>query len=355
MCCDWYHLGMRLSDFHFDLPEELIAQSPPEVRSAGRLLEFGGSVPARDGVITDLPQRLRQGDLLVFNNTRVIRARLRGHKVETGGRVELLVERVMADGKHALCQVSSSKPVRDGALIELADGTRATVLGREPPFVRVAFSTVDLFGWLDEHGEVPLPPYIKRIPGVSDDERYQTVFASVRGAVAAPTAGLHFDDSLFEALRERGLQTAELTLHVGAGTFQPVRVENIEDHRMHPEWLTVGETLVRAVAACRASGGRVIAVGTTSVRALETAARAHGGELGAFQGDSELFLAPGERFHVVDGLITNFHLPGSTLLMLISAFAGMQAVRKAYAHAVANRYRFFSYGDACLIWPEQSN
>ncbi len=341
---------MKLSDFSFELPDELIAQHPPAERSAGRLLEFGAGVPPADRTVRDLPSRLRSGDLLVFNNTRVLRARLRGVKTETGGRVELLVERVHGESE-ALCQVGSSKPVRAGTSITLDGGCRAEVLSRDGGFCRVRFATDDVHALLQSDGELPLPPYIERSGDATDDERYQTVYASEPGAVAAPTAGLHFDEALLAALTDKGIERAEITLHVGAGTFQPVRVDDIREHRMHAEWLSVPPDVVDAVERCRERGGRVIAVGTTSVRALESAARAHGGGLQPHTGDSRLFLTPGERFHVIDGLLTNFHLPGSTLLMLISALAGVQTVRDAYAHAVAERYRFFSYGDACLIWP----
>jgi len=347
---DCYHRRMKLSDFHFDLPDTLIAQHPPVERSAGRLLEFGRRMAPVDRLVRDLPDRVLPGDLMVFNNTRVLRARLRGHKTETGGRVELLVERVLSDNE-ALCQIGSSKPVRAGTSITLDSGLSAEVLSREAGFCAVRFDTADLHAVLQGEGELPLPPYIARSENDADEERYQTVYASCPGAVAAPTAGLHFDTALFDALAQRGVETTEITLHVGAGTFQPVRVDNVAEHRMHAEWLTVSEEVADAVRACQARGGRVIAVGTTSVRALETAARASDGRIAPYTGDSRLFLTPGEPFHVVDGMLTNFHLPGSTLLMLISAFAGMETVREAYAHAVTERYQFFSYGDACLIWP----
>ncbi|MEM9603370.1 MAG: tRNA preQ1(34) S-adenosylmethionine ribosyltransferase-isomerase QueA [Pseudomonadota bacterium] len=345
---------MKLSDFQFDLPAHLIAQTPPAERSGARLLAFGGGVAPSDRHITDLPALLQPGDLMVFNNTAVIKARVRGHKADSGGRVEVLVERILPSEAQVLCQIGASKPVRAGARLRLEGAVEATVEDREGAFFRLSVDAPDVFAWLDAHGEIPLPPYIARPPDRVDAARYQTVFASQPGAVAAPTAGLHFDDALLSALDARGVSRAEITLHVGAGTFQPVRVEHIAEHRMHPEWLSVDNTVVAAVEACRARGGRVIAVGTTTVRALETAARANAGTLARYHGDSHLFLTPGEPFHVIDGLITNFHLPGSTLLMLISAFTGLDTVRAAYAHAVAGEYRFFSYGDACLIWPSRA-
>lgn len=293
----------------------------------------------------DLPSLLNAGDLLVFNDTRVLPARLFAHKT-TGGRVEILVER-MLDDHHCLAQVRASKTPKPGSLLLLEDGTALEVRGRESEFFKLHSAEIPLTSLLEKLGHMPLPPYIERADSVQDQERYQTVYASRPGAVAAPTAGLHFDQDLLQALEQRGIARVNLTLHVGAATFQPVRVDQIEDHQMHAEYLEVPESVCKAVAATRAQGGRVIAVGTTSVRSLETAAAS--GELKPFTGDSRIFIYPGYQFKVVDGMITNFHLPESTLLMLVSAFAGMNHVRLAYQHAVNHRYRFFSYGDAMLI------
>lgn len=339
---------MKLSDFHYDLPEALIAQRPLPERSASRLLCLGranGEVGDRHFV--ELPALLSPGDLLVFNDTRVIPARLFAHK-ETGGRVEILIERLL-DAHHCLAQVRASKTPREGGLLVLEDGSRLQVTGRQGSFfcLRVEPPADSLTDLLQRLGHMPLPPYIQREDELADQERYQTVYARAPGAVAAPTAGLHFDEGLLDQLQAMGLSFTQVTLHVGAGTFQPVRAENIEDHRMHAEYLEVNEQACADIQAARARGGRVIAVGTTAVRSLETAAAA--GDLQPFSGDSRLFIYPGYRFRVVDGMITNFHLPASTLLMLVSAFAGREHVMAAYRHAVAARYRFFSYGDAMLI------
>ncbi len=339
---------MKLSDFHYDLPEALIAQRPLPERSASRLLCLGranGEVGDRHFV--ELPALLSPGDLLVFNDTRVIPARLFAHK-ETGGRVEILIERLL-DAHHCLAQVRASKTPREGGLLVLEDGSRLQVTGRQGSFfcLRVEPPADSLTDLLQRLGHMPLPPYIQREDELADQERYQTVYARAPGAVAAPTAGLHFDEGLLDQLQAMGLSFTQVTLHVGAGTFQPVRAENIEDHRMHAEYLEVSEQACADIQAARARGGRVIAVGTTAVRSLETAAAA--GDLQPFSGDSRLFIYPGYRFRVVDGMITNFHLPASTLLMLVSAFAGREHVMAAYRHAVAARYRFFSYGDAMLI------
>jgi len=345
--------ALKKSDFHYDLPAELIAQAPLPERSASRLLLVPpGAAPFEDRHVRDLPDLLREGDLLVFNDTRVIPARLFGHKAGSGGRVEILIERLLP-GNEARAQVGASKPLRPGGRIELDAGGEAEVLGRDGEFYHLRF-VVDgaLESWLLHAGRLPLPPYIRREPGADDDERYQTVFAREVGAVAAPTAGLHFDDALLEALRERGVQSGHVTLHVGAGTFQPVRVDDIADHRMHSEWLNVGAGLVEQVRRTRAAGGRVIAVGTTVVRALESALV--DGELQPFAGETQIFIFPGYRIRSVDALLTNFHLPESTLLMLVSAFAGKARIFAAYAHAVGERYRFFSYGDAMLLWPERA-
>ncbi|GAB4167631.1 MAG: tRNA preQ1(34) S-adenosylmethionine ribosyltransferase-isomerase QueA [Wenzhouxiangellaceae bacterium] len=341
---------MKVSDFQFDLPEELIAQHPLPERSASRLLvmqKSGGTL--QDRRFAELDQLLEAGDLLVFNDTRVIPARLHARK-PSGGRVELLIERIV-DGGEALAQMKVRRKPAAGTLLEEEQtGRRIEVLGREDEFWRLALDDGDWYGLLERAGHVPLPPYIARPDADLDRERYQTTYARVPGAVAAPTAGLHFDEALFERLDRRGIERAFCTLHVGAGTFQPVRVAEVEAHRMHPEWLQIDQSLVEAIERTRRRGGRVIAVGTTSVRALETAARAHDdGRLAPFAGDSRLFIYPGFEFRVIDGLITNFHLPGSTLVMLVSALVGRERLLAAYRHAIAERYRFFSYGDAMLI------
>jgi S-adenosylmethionine:tRNA ribosyltransferase-isomerase len=340
---------LNKSDFHFDLPPEMIAQRPLAERSASRLLVVN-AVARRfeDHRFTDLATLLRPGDLLVFNDTRVLPARLFGHK-ESGGAVEILIERVT--GTHeARAQLGVSKKPKAGARIVLHDGTEVSVLGRDGEFFLLRFETTEpLEKLLLRVGRMPLPPYIDRAADAADDERYQTVYARESGAVAAPTAGLHFDETLLRALRERGVEFGYVTLHVGAGTFQPVRAERLEDHTMHREWLNVGAELVEKVRHARSREGRVIAVGTTVVRALESASRA--GELEPFAGETQIFIFPGYRITSIDALITNFHLPESTLLMLVSAFVGRELILDAYRHAVEQRYRFFSYGDAMLILP----
>ncbi len=336
---------MRVSDFHFDLPESLIARYPLAERRASRLLVLDGESGAlAHRRFTDLLDHLRPGDLMVFNDTRVIPARLFGQKA-SGGKLEILVERVL-DEYRVLAHVRSSKSPKPGTEILVEGGGRAEMLARHDALFELRFDEPAL-ALLDRVGHMPLPPYIVRADDAADRERYQTVYAQRSGAVAAPTAGLHFDEALLESIRAKGVETAFVTLHVGAGTFQPVRVERIEDHPMHREWLEVSQGVVDAVAACRARGGRVIAVGTTSVRSLESAAR--DGQLKAFSGDTDIFIYPGRPFHVVDALVTNFHLPESTLLMLVSAFAGYPETMAAYAAAVENGYRFFSYGDAMYI------
>ena len=340
---------MKVSDFDFDLPEELIAQRPLAERSASRLLVMDRKHGAlRDRRFAELDQLLSPGDLLVFNNTRVVPARMYASK-SSGGRVEVLVER-LEDPHIALAQLGvNRKPASGGTLIEDETGREITVLGREDAFWRLALPDTGP-GWLElmeQAGHMPLPPYIQRPDQEDDRERYQTVYATEPGAVAAPTAGLHFDQALFDRLDARGVRRAFCTLHVGAGTFQPVRVDSVQDHRMHPEWLNVDVELVDAVQSARAAGNRVIAVGTTAVRALETAASS--GELQAFTGDSRLFIYPGYQYRVVDAMITNFHLPGSTLVMLVSAFSSREHLLNAYRHAIAERYRFFSYGDAMFV------
>jgi S-adenosylmethionine:tRNA ribosyltransferase-isomerase len=347
---------LKKSDFYYRLPEELIAQAPLPERSASRLLVVPpGEAPFEDRTVRDLPDYLRAGDLLVFNDTRVIPARLFGHK-DSGGRVEILIERLLPDNE-ARAQVGASKSPKPGSRIGLDAGGEAEVLGREGEFYRLRFHIDDaLESWLLRAGRMPLPPYIRREPAADDAERYQTVFARRVGAVAAPTAGLHFDDALLQALRARGVEFGHVTLHVGAGTFQPMRAEDVRDHRMHSEWINVGAELVAQVHATRERGGRVVAIGTTVVRALESAwsgnGTPHGGELRPFAGETSIFIFPGYRIRSVDALLTNFHLPESTLLMLVSAYAGKARVFEAYEHAVRERYRFFSYGDAMLLFPE---
>ena len=340
---------MKKSDFHYELPPELIAQAPLPERSASRLLLVPPApAPFADHGVRDLPQLLRPGDLLVFNDTRVIPARLFGSKA-SGGRVEILIERLLP-GNEARAQIGASKSPRAGSRIALDAGGEAEVLGREGEFYRLRFQVdAPLEAWLQRAGRLPLPPYIHRDPDAGDDARYQTVFARQAGAVAAPTAGLHFDQALLDALQAHGIESGHVTLHVGAGTFQPVRVDELSEHRMHSEWLNVGARLVEQVRRARARGGRVVAVGTTVVRALESAL--HDGELRPFAGETSIFILPGHRIGSVDALLTNFHLPESTLLMLVSAFAGQQRIMAAYAHAIRERYRFFSYGDAMLLFP----
>ncbi len=359
---------MKRSDFHFHLPPALIAQRPLPLRGASRLLCLDGP----SGAVTDrhfaaLPTLLRAGDLLVFNDTRVMRARLFGRK-ETGGRVEILVERLLA-ADEVLAQVRASKSPQAGGRLLLEAGARegaetgteagmgtgtgasagATLecLGREGEFFRLRALEGDFPTLMERYGHIPLPPYIQRPDEETDLERYQTIYSRRPGAVAAPTAGLHFDADMLQRLADLGVASAHVTLHVGAGTFQPVRVENLDEHPMHAEWLEVNAAVCAQVAATRAHGGRVMAVGTTSVRSLETAAAS--GALAPFQGETRLFIRPGYRFQVVDALITNFHLPESTLLMLVSAFSGYEAVMAAYQHAVREGYRFFSYGDAMFL------
>ncbi|HCG38614.1 MAG TPA: tRNA preQ1(34) S-adenosylmethionine ribosyltransferase-isomerase QueA [Pseudomonas sp.] len=336
---------MQVADFFFQLPDALIARHPLAERRASRLLVLEGETgKLSHRNFADLLDHVRPGDLMVFNNTRVIPARLFGQKA-TGGKLEILVERVVGN-RSVLAHVRSSKSPKAGSKILLDGGGEAEMIARHDALFELEFDE-DVLPLLERIGHMPLPPYIDRPDDAADRERYQTVYAQRAGAVAAPTAGLHFDETLLQTLRESGVETAYVTLHVGAGTFQPVRVERIEEHHMHREWLEVGQDVVDAVAACRSRGGRVIAVGTTSVRSLETAAR--DGELRPFSGDTDIFIYPGKSFHVVDALVTNFHLPESTLLMLVSAFAGYPETMAAYAEAVAQRYRFFSYGDAMFI------
>lgn len=334
---------LSLSEFDYALPPELIAQQPLTPRSASRLLVLDGKV-CIDSRFIDLPHGLRAGDLLVMNDSRVLHARLLGRK-GSGGQVEILVER-MLDECDVLAQIRASKPPKAGSHLWLEEALDVEVLGRDGEFYRLRFPG-DATGLIERHGRLPLPPYIERAAGVPDEERYQTVYAREKGSVAAPTAGLHFDRDMLVRLRELGVGIAYVTLHVGAGTFQPVRVENLAEHRMHAERYVLPVTTSDAIAATRARGGRVVAVGTTSLRALESAALDGNLKVGA--GETALFVTPGFKFQVADMLITNFHLPKSTLLMLVSAFAGLEEIRTAYRHAIAERYRFFSYGDAMLL------
>jgi S-adenosylmethionine:tRNA ribosyltransferase-isomerase len=338
---------MLRSKFAYDLPEELIARYPCERRSDSRLLHLdGASGEIRDRKFTDLPDLLRRGDLLIFNDTRVLPARLHGLK-DSGGRVELLLERTL-DAHRVLVQLRASKPPRPSSRLTLNGGHRALVAGRCGEFWELRFEE-EALGVFERSGEIPLPPYLHRAAEPLDRERYQTIYARVPGAVAAPTAGLHFDAAVLERLAGAGIATAHLTLHVGAGTFQPVRVDEIEAHRMHAERASVPAALCAEIAQARNRGGRVVAVGTTCVRALESAAE--GATLAPFEGETRLFIRPGFRFRVVDALLTNFHLPESSLLMLVCAFGGQAQVLAAYRHAVAQRYRFFSYGDAMFVEP----
>jgi S-adenosylmethionine:tRNA ribosyltransferase-isomerase len=342
---------VRLSDFDYKLPAELIAQHPPIERTASRLLHVDGKSGAMEDLrFADIVGLMRAGDVLVVNDTRVIKARLHGRK-DTGGEVEVLVERVLGAFR-ALAQVRASKTPKAGRRLVFAGGAEAEVLGRSGEFFELQFND-EVLRVLETRGEVPLPPYIAHAGEAADETRYQTVYARVPGAVAAPTAGLHFDAALLEQMKEKGVAVASLTLHVGAGTFQPVRVEDLSKHEMHSEWYTVPEETVAAIAKAKAAGRRVVAVGTTALRALESAAA--DGTLRAGSSDTRLFIVPGYRFRVVDRLVTNFHLPKSTLLMLVSAFAGADNIRRAYAHAIAQRYRFFSYGDAMLLEPESAS
>ncbi len=335
-----------LSDFDFTLPPELIAQFPLAERSASRLLHV-----AQDGLhdrrFTDVADLFQPGDVLVFNDTRVMNARFFGTK-ETGGKLEVLVERLL-DATTVLAQVRASKSPPAGMTLRLADAFDVTVGERAGEFFTLHYPS-EAMPLLDAYGRLPLPPYIEHAADAQDANRYQTVYAKNPGAVAAPTAGLHFDEPLLQGLQQQGVQLVWLTLHVGAGTFQPVRSENLDEHKMHTEWYDVPQATVDAIAAARAAGRQVVAVGTTSLRALESASRS--GQLVAGGGQTDLFITPGYRFHTVTRMVTNFHLPKSTLMMLVSAFAGYERIRAAYAHAIAQRYRFFSYGDAMLLEPE---
>lgn len=337
-----------LADYDFDLPPELIAQDAPASRSASRLLCVDNTDPLllTDRIFADLPACLSAGDLLIFNDTRVIKARLLGHK-QSGGAVEVLVERLISPYQ-ALCQIRASKVPKPGSHLLLQGGLVVEVGQRREPFFEIMFPS-EVLPLLEQHGQLPLPPYIQHIAQAVDEQRYQTVYAREPGAVAAPTAGLHFDNQLLDKLNAQGVRTAFLTLHVGAGTFTPVRAEDVREHKMHSEHYFISQELVDAVMTTRKLGKKIIAVGTTTLRALEACAQRFQGELKAGAGQTDIFIKPGFDFQIVDRLITNFHLPKSSLLILVSAFAGYDVIRSAYAHAIAQRYRFFSYGDAMLL------
>ena len=338
---------MKTQDFDFYLPSPLIAQHPTQERTASRMLCLNGSNGnIADKMFLDFPDACNAGDLLIFNDTRVIKARLFGHKL-TGGNVEVLIERVI-NQQVAYAHVRASRSPKIGSRMRLSDAFDVEVVARHDDLFELHFLTdVSVFDLLEQHGALPLPPYITHAATDDDEERYQTVFAKNLGAVAAPTAGLHFNEALLEQLRQKGVNIAYVTLHVGAGTFQPVRVDNIAEHKMHSELFSIPQSTVDSINETRLNGGRITAIGTTALRALESAAQ-HG-ELKAGDGDTDIFITPGYQFKVVDRLFTNFHLPKSTLLMLVSAFAGVDNIKKAYAHAVEKEYRFFSYGDAMLI------
>ena len=338
-------MNLSIEDFDYELPPELIAQNPSETRSGSRLLCVGASLADRR--FLELPRLLAPGDLLVFNDTKVIKARLFGKK-QTGGHIEVLIERVLS--KHeALAQIHAGRAAKPGSTLRLAGGLDVRVLGRAEEFYHLRFpDNGTVLELLERHGGVPLPPYISHTPQTEDERRYQTVYARSPGAVAAPTAGLHFDEPLLATLAERGVEFAYVTLHVGAGTFQPVRVKDLAKHRMHGERYEIPHATAAAIAKTRKRGGRIVAVGTTTVRCLEASAAAHGAPV-AGDSETDLFTTPGFEFRVVDRLVTNFHLPKSTLLVLVSAFAGIERVRRAYRHATEGRYRFYSYGDAMLV------
>lgn len=340
---------MRVTDFSFDLPDELIARYPMAQRNASRLLTLDGNTGTlADKQFTDLLGMINPGDLMVFNNTRVIPARLFGQKA-SGGKLEILVER-MLDDKRILAHVRSSKSPKVDSIIHLDGGYEMKMAARHDALFELELlSDLTILEVLEAVGHMPLPPYIDRPDEDADKERYQTVYNQNPGAVAAPTAGLHFDDAMLEALKAKGVNIAFVTLHVGAGTFQPVRVDNVLEHKMHSEWANVPQDVVDLIAQTKAAGKRVVAVGTTSVRSLESAASASEGELKAFSGDTDIFIYPGYQFQIVDAMITNFHLPESTLIMLVSAFAGFDHVMAAYQHAITQKYRFFSYGDAMFV------
>ena len=339
-------MNLSIDDFDYDLPPELIAQHPGETRSGSRLLCVGPDSIA-DRRFSELPQLLAPGDLLVFNDSKVIKARLFGKK-ETGGHIEVLIERVFSEHE-ALAQVHASRAAKPGSTLQLAGGLKVRVLGRVGEFYHLRFPEgASVLELLERHGSVPLPPYITHTPDAGDERRYQTVYARSAGAVAAPTAGLHFDEPLLATLTRRGVEFAYVTLHVGAGTFQPVRVKNLAEHRMHSERYEIPAATVVAIERTRLRGAKIVAVGTTTVRCLEASAAAHGAAV-AGSAETDLFITPGFEFRVVDRLITNFHLPKSTLIVLVSAFAGIEPIRRAYHHAIEQRYPFYSYGDAMLL------
>lgn len=337
---------MHISQFDFDLPEQLIAQNPPAVRGSSRLLVALPNQPISDQMFPDLLNHVAAGDVLIFNNTKVMKARLFGQKA-SGGKIEALIERVL-DDHTALAHIRSSKSPKAGAELIFDGNLHATMIERVGELFKIQFSgSLNVYELLEQHGALPLPPYIERAAGADDDHRYQTVYAKHQGAVAAPTAGLHFTDEMLASLKAKGVEFAEVTLHVGAGTFQPVRVENIAEHTMHSEWFDVPEQTVTQIQAAKARGNKIWSVGTTSLRAIESAARS--GSLKAGTGDTDIFITPGYEFRVIDRLITNFHLPKSTLLMLVSAFSGSDKIRQIYQHAIGREYRFFSYGDAMIL------
>ncbi|TMP32368.1 tRNA preQ1(34) S-adenosylmethionine ribosyltransferase-isomerase QueA [Pseudoalteromonas rubra] len=340
---------MRVADFSFELPDELIARHPKKERSSSRLLTLDGNTgELQHKVFKDIVDLINPEDLIIFNNTKVIPARMFGQKA-TGGKLEVLVERVL-DEHSVLAHVRASKSPKEGAEIILEGKATATMVARHGELFELKFhGDSSVLSILDEIGHMPLPPYIDRPDDEQDKERYQTVYGEKPGAVAAPTAGLHFDDVLMAQLKDKGVEMAFVTLHVGAGTFQPVRVDNVNDHHMHSEYIEVPQDVVDAIAAARQRGGRVIAIGTTSVRSLESAAKAHPEELKPFYGDTDIFIYPGYEFQLVDAMVTNFHLPESTLIMLVSAFAGQSHIMHAYETAIAEQYRFFSYGDAMFL------
>lgn len=342
---------MHISEFDFHLPEHLIAQNPPAVRGSSRLLVALPNQPFEDKFFPDLLDYVQSGDVLVFNNTKVMKARLFGQKA-SGGKIEALIERVL-DTHTALAHIRSSKSPKANAELIFDGGLHAIMEERVGELFKIRFlNQENVYELLEQHGALPLPPYIVRSADDNDDARYQTVYAKYQGAVAAPTAGLHFTDDILQALKNKGVESAEVTLHVGAGTFQPVRVDNIAEHKMHSEWFDVPSETVAKIQAAKARGNRVWSVGTTSLRAIESAARS--GTLQAGQGDTDIFITPSFQFQVIDRLITNFHLPKSTLLMLVSAFSGSQRIRDLYQHAIGREYRFFSYGDAMILGRENS-
>ncbi len=340
---------MRVADFSFDLPDELIARFPKADRTSSRLLSLDGpSGTVEHKIFSDILELVNENDLLVFNNTKVIPARMFGQK-ESGGKVEVLVERVL-DEHRVLAHIRASKSPKPGNVLILEGKAKAIMVARHDTLFELEFDrSENVLDILNDVGHMPLPPYIDRPDNEADRERYQTVYGEKPGAVAAPTAGLHFDDKLMTALENKGVQMAFVTLHVGAGTFQPVRVESVDEHIMHSEYIEVPQAVVDAVANTKAKGGRVIAVGTTSVRSLESAAKIHGGKLDTYFGDTDIFIFPGYQFNVVDAMVTNFHLPESTLIMLVSAFAGQDNIMGAYNTAIEQQYRFFSYGDAMFL------